>query len=1342
MAEKSTLLIAAPEVGFDPFAGPEIVRLAPITAAQAEIWASCQLGGDDASRAYNESVTLVLTGELSRAALEQAVHTLVQQHEALRTTFSPNGRYLCVLREMSVDVFFQDIAQQTPADQEQLFEAYIKQEALHLFPLAEGPLLKICLIRTADTQYRLVITAHHIICDGWSMGILLQDLGTLYSAYVQNRFPVVPTPVPFSQYAEYQHAFCQSPRHEQTEQFWLTQYQGAVPVLSLPTDFPRPALRTYKSHRLDFPLDNELVAALKQVGLRAGCSFVTTLTAAFEVFLYRLTKQTDIVVGLPAAGQSEAGLARLIGHCVNLLPLRSRPAGTLRFTDFLRQRKTELLDAYEHQNFTFSSLLQRLALARDPARVPLVPVAFNIDMGLTNEVEFHGLEFRLLKNPRAYETFELFLNASGSEQALLLEWSYNTALFRPETIARLMASFERLIREIVRNPASGLQDLPLTDATQLAATYRQLNDTAQPFPGSKALHQLISEQARISAHKTAVRFQGRSMSYDELNSRANQLANYLAAQGLQPADVVGVAAERSPEMLVALLAVMKCGAAYLPLDPAYPASRLAFMLTDSEARFVLASAPLPFPTSAAVVHLPDALAAAAALPAHEPTLAVAGSNLLYVLYTSGSTGKPKGVQVTHSNVVNFLCSMQQEPGISAHDKLLAITTISFDIAGLELYLPLVSGATLVLADAATAKDGPQLLKLMESEQISIMQATPATWRMLLEAGWQQHAPLKALCGGEALPPDLAQSLLTRCDSLWNMYGPTETTIWSSVKQIGAGETITIGTPIANTQLYVLDEHQQLVEAGGTGELFIGGAGVAAGYRNRPDLTAERFVPDTFSRVPGARLYRTGDLAKLLPTGEVQCLGRLDQQLKVRGYRIEPGEIEQTLLACCSGVRAAVVDVRAVRPGDERLVAYVVPVATWLPETTQHRTAIWKAKLAAQLPAYMVPAEFCVLPALPLTPNGKLDRNALPPINFGQSARPVLGSGPRNANEELVAAIWQDCLGIAEVNIFDDFFELGGHSLIAIQVMTRLQNETGKRLPLATLFEHATVEKLALLLTPEATPVTWDSLVPIKPQGSKTPLYIIHGAGPNVLAFNALSRNLDPEQPVYGLQAKGLNGIDEPLGTVEEMAAHYIAAITAANPHGPYALAGYSFGGIVAYEMAQQLTAAGKPVKLLALFDTNAQLALRRENFWEWVTGKTIKQFQKIPWVVTSLLTQPKLFLKYQQWYFGVWANELLKAIGFPREAAASGFMQDATTIMMKNTDAYRNYTLKPYAGKIDLFKARIKVEFISEPKYFGWKKYVSGGIHIHTIPGDHDTMLLPPHNQEFARVLQSVLDNA
>jgi amino acid adenylation domain-containing protein len=1350
---ESTTNVNLIAVDFDPFAGPAIVRLAPSTEPQREIWTTCQFG-DDANRSFNESVSLRLHGPLNHLALEQAWQALTRRHEALHAAFSADGKQICIFDELPVALQYDDYSTKNVEEREQAVAEYVKHDAFFLFDLLNGPLVKAGLIKLADNEHHFTLTGHHIVCDGWSLGILLQELSVFYSAYAQHITLNLPPAPLYSEYALEQRRFAETAAYQQVERFWVDQYRESVPVLDLPTDFIRPTLRTYKINRKDYPLSSATATAVKQMGLKAGCSFVTTLLTAFEVFLYRLTGQNDIVVGLPTAGQSATDNPGLIGHCVNLLPLRSFPKGTQNFVQFLKQRKEAVLDAYDNQQLTFNSLLKKLTIARDASRVPLVPVIFNVDMGLDNGVNFFDLTYQLISNPRQYGAVDLFVNisdASTGDSSLIFEWSYNTQLFRDDTIDRMMAEFERLLDTIVATPSVELDQIPLTDLREQRKKLTAWNNTAADYPRNTPLHELLAQTAAKFPDKTALVVAQKTLTYRQLTEAANQAAHVLRRSGIGTGDVVGVMLDRSPDLLIALLAVLKAGAAYLPIDPDYPQDRIAFMLADSSARMVLTSRKYQHiqnaqANSATVTLMETVLTESASYPTEAPAVRVSSDDLAYILYTSGSTGQPKGVMIEHHNLVNLLYSMIAWPGITADDVLLGVTTVSFDIAGLELYLPILVGATLVLADSETTKDGRLLLQAVSEptrtgQAISIIQATPVTYKMMLASGWEERLPLKILCCGEPMSKDLAQKLIARCDTLWNMYGPTETTIYSTGKQILASdEVITIGRPIQNTQVYILDEHLNPLPEGIVGEIYLAGDGVARGYLNRPELNSAKFVPNPFSASASKTMYRTGDLGKFLANGEIHCLGRIDHQVKIRGYRVELGEIEHALVTQ-TDIREVVVIAREDRPGDQRLVAYLVPSTPLTEKSFLNQVPIWRKNLLEVLPTYMVPADFVQLVQLPVTPNGKIDRNALPKPTAGSTKGDGNGAEPVSAMEKLICGIWSDVLDIEKISIMDDFFELGGHSMIAVQVMSRLEKETGRRLPLSTLLTYPTVQKLAQLLENDKHATPWKSLVPIKPEGSKMPIYIIHGIGLNLLNFSSLVSYMDPEQPIYGLQALGLDGTDEPLDNMEAIAAFYVSEVVAQNPTGPYAIAGYSFGGYVALEMARLLKAAGKEVKLLAMFDTNAQESTVRYSLPVRVGQKVFRQGPKLVWIIQSLIKHPGMTLDYQ-WQF---VKHLLRRAGLMSELPASPETQNGVSahlqrIMDKHEMAYENYVMKPYDGIVDLFKAKIRVYFVDDNKYLGWKKYAKG-VRVHNVPGDHKMMLLPPNDKAFARALQQALDN-
>ncbi|WP_339627007.1 amino acid adenylation domain-containing protein [uncultured Winogradskyella sp.] len=1311
---------------FNPFLGLEVERIVYTTQSQAEIWIACKIGGEDANRAYNESISVIFNGNLNKIALTKAIQKIVQRHQSFRATFSTDGRYMTIFKEVNIELEYLNLSTKNGIEKEATIKTYLNKDANFIFDLVRGPLIKIGLIELSNAEYHLVITAHHIIFDGWSTGILLEELGALYTAFDKNEIPVLPEAESFVTYADSQQLFINSKDYSATENFWLDQFKSSVPVLSLPTDAPRPKLRTFKSERLDFSIPNLSVNALKKVGIKAGCSFVTTLMSAFEVFLYNQTGQDDLVLGLPASGQASSGKTQLIGHCVNLLPLRSHVDANSTFNTYLKQRKTQLFDAYDYQELSFGQLIQKLNVDRDPSRVPLVPVVFNIDIGMTSAVSFGDLKYKLKSNPRAYEAFELFLNAVGSENELILEWSYNAALFSRDTISKMMASFEAIITKIIENPDIQISKIVAVDETE----YKQLNNTSTDYP-QEALHDLISSICKEFSSETAIKFQNEALTYNALEEQANQLAHHLQSIGVRPGEIIGVALPRSKELIITLLAILKSGAAYLPLDPLYPKKRLEYMLDDSEASYLIstkANAAI-LDTKSTKLYLSDLFSKLSDYTTDSTFIKVNTNAVAYLLYTSGSTGKPKGVSVTHKNLVNFLYSILEKPGIKQTDKLLSVTSISFDISGLELFAPLLKGGTLVIADEITAKDGRLLYDLLKKEKITLMQATPSTWQMLLDAGWEEPIHLKALCGGEALTKKLADTLLSKVHELWNMYGPTETTIWSTLKQIKSKDyKITIGQPIANTQVYILNKQGHLVVPGKLGEIVIGGDGVAKGYWKRPELTIEKFIDNPFQS--DTKLYKTGDLGQLLPTGELVCLGRIDDQVKIRGHRIELGEIEQAITTI-NTVDAAVVIVHT-----NQLYAYIL--SSQLNEINKSIEDAFKTRLAEYLPAYMIPYNFVLIDEFPKTLNGKIDRKVLLEI-ASKTTIITHFSAPRTTTEKLVSKIWCDCLNLEKVDIYTNFFELGGHSLIAVKVMSRLEKETGNRFPLSALMVYPTVAKLAEFMDKDAKQDTWDSLVPIRPNGTKSPLYVVHGAGHNVLFFNSLADNLDKTQPVYGLQAKGLNGVDKPYDKIEDMAAHYISEIIQVDPIGPYALAGYSFGGIIAYEMARQLKAQGRHTKTLALFDTY----IFPEYYFSGPIGKALASgyyvFGKVFFAIRKMFSSTDNF----KIRLRIFKNAFLRVKSMPNTTEN---LQEENYKQPKELDkmhdiAVSRYKIVPHDISVDLLIADDNVYFKHDTKNLGWKSIALGGITKTTIPGNHGNMFIAPNDKKLGRILQNLLDS-
>jgi amino acid adenylation domain-containing protein len=1045
---------------FDPFAGPAISATSPSTEPQREIWTATLLGRD-ASLAYNESVSLRMRGPIDLGALRASFGDLVRRHEALRSTFSRDGTTACVLESIPDDIPVLDLAARKEAERTRLLSEHLDRLVEEPFDLEHGPLVRATAIAIAPEEHIVTLTAHHIVCDGFSAGVLVREWGTLYSGRKGGTPANLPAAETFSAYARSQAEFAHTDEHAGHERYWLDRFPGDVPVLELPTDRPRPPLKTYASRRLDMAIGPDLLRDLKRVGSKHGASLFVTLLTAFGALLGRLSGQEDIVIGIPAAGQSVGGHDSLVGHAVNMLPVRETFSQDQPFGAVLKKARSSVLDAYEHQEYTFGSLLKKLPIARDPSRLPLVSVVFNLDRGLTPDMlAFDGLTVEVTTNPRHFENFDIFLNAVDLKDRVALECQYNTDLFDQQTVLRWFAAYEVLLRSIADNPTTILGDLALVPPADLDLLARWNESAAEPT-AARSISDLIEAQVDRSPEAIAVDFEGQSITYRELDRRANRLARRLRALGVRRDALVGLCLERSIDMMVALLGVLKSGGAYVPLDPGYPRERLSFMVEDSAMAVLLTDSKLraDLALQSKQILCIDEQAAAIAQESDERLAATdesaTPSSLAYVIYTSGSTGKPKGVLVEQGSVLNLLSSLHKSPGLSASDVVLAITTLSFDIASSELVLPLTVGAKIVLVSRDAASDGQRLLSIVEGAGITFIDATPATYRLLLSAGWTGNPDLRVVCTGEAMPRDLAIELVDRAAEVWNGYGPTETTVWSTFYAVKKPvDRILIGRPVANTQIHVLDGRGHPVPIGVTGEMFIGGLGLARGYLGRADLTHERFVPDPFRSDPGARMYKTGDLARYLPNGNLECLGRNDSQVKLRGYRIELGEIENALLSH-PDVTAGAVIVREDRPGDRRLCAYLVG------GEGANESAL-RTHLKTTLPDYMVPQHFTKLDRMPLTPSGKIDRKALPsPSAENRSEEDFVA--PQSQAEQMLAELWKEALVVARVSIHDDFFALGGHSLLASQILARLRRDHGVTLPFRKMFEAPTIAEFAKLI---------------------------------------------------------------------------------------------------------------------------------------------------------------------------------------------------------------------------------------------------------------------------------------
>jgi amino acid adenylation domain-containing protein len=1036
-----------------------------LTEAQCEVWLSASLSAA-AGNAFNESFTLKLHGPLDSGALCKSLNQVIARHDALRAVFSEDGDSQNFASALEIEIPLVDLRALSTSERDARIAAILTEEASTALSLTRGPLIRARLLELADDDHHLIVTTHHIVCDGWSANVILDELSVLYAAALgANPVKLAPA-MQFRDYVASQSLEQRSAAYRSTEDFWLAQFSKPVEPLSLPADRPRPAVKSFRGATCRRIVGADAYRRIKRAGAKNQCTLFATLLAGFQVLLARLSGQDDIVVGVPSAGQSSVtGGGNLVGHCVNFLPLRIQVDRIIPFAEFLATTRRAVLDAYEHQDYTYGTLVRKLQLPRDPSHLPLCEVQFNLER-LGANLAFPKLSVEVAANAKAFVNFDLFVNVIelGAPGGLLIDCDYNTDLFDEASVIRWLGHFEVLLESFASGANLPISQMPLMNETERHQLLVDWNGTHVAYPTAALVHQLFEQQAARQPDAVAAVFGNSRITYAQLDARANQLANHLRANGAHDGDRVAIYLDRSLELPLAMLAVLKAGCVYVPLDPIYPDDRVQFILDQAGVRLLITqsnlAAALPSYSGARVLLDADApnLFADGSLDA--PQISRDSSDLADIIYTSGSTGRPKGVEVTHRSYVNLLLSIAREPGLTAADTLLAITTVAFDIAGLELMLPLAVGGRVVIASRVMTLEPALLLAEIERVGATVMQATPTTWRLLADSAAVPARPLRMLCGGETLPPDLAARLLGRPGELWNMYGPTETTIWSATSRIDRADAVTIGRPIANTQFYVLDAAGQPAPIGVAGELNIGGDGVARGYFKQPELTNARFVPDPFSSEPGARMYRTGDLVRQRASGRLEFIGRIDRQVKLRGYRIELPEIEARLLAL-EGIDDASVVLANDPSGEPWLVAYLVksPGARGL-DSAALRTA-----LRISLPDYMIPSIFVTLDALPRTLNGKIDLKAMPPAkpdpitatNGRPEAAPL--AAVLTADERAMRSIWQDVLGLDRLAVTDDIFALGGDSIRILQIVARAR-KAGFALNAMQIFEHRTIAAVA------------------------------------------------------------------------------------------------------------------------------------------------------------------------------------------------------------------------------------------------------------------------------------------
>lgn len=1176
----------------------------PMTESQREIWLACQLS-DDASRTYNESFLVSLRGALDTEKLWSVLQKVVDAHDALRTSFAEDGSGQRIRPPFPVD-----LPMESPPSGAAVAEDWLRRRAQEVrdeqFDLAAGPLFRFRLFRLGREHHVLQLVAHHLAVDGWSWQLLIREIGRRYAAGDLADHAGM-------QYREYAR-IVNSPSHlrkvAEDEGYWLRRLADRPAEIDLPFDHRRGARKGFLCGHVYRPLPSGEATRLRELARQLNATPFHMILASYAAWVFRVTGRSDLVIGVPMAGQSSDALSSwkhirdLVGHCVNFVPVRIDVQPGKTFAELVQYVRDEMSNAREHQNVSLGALLGKLKWPKDPSRLPLVSVSLNMirkpaaDFGAGLQTEVLGLHKR-------YSYFDMTVDVMEADDELTLDCKFDASLIETETMDRWLSQWCHLLNAATTAPDGIISQLDLLPAAERSRLIEYCRGRQVSLPAIQTIHGLFSECVGRYRDSPALVYGPETLTYRQLEERSTRLAERLGRHGVCRGDRIAVCLDRSARLVEALLAVLKAGCAYVPIDPTYPVDRIRHVIEDSGAALIVVQQSTRDVAAGAsgkllVIDGPDDGAGAQVVIEE-----VGATDCAYVIYTSGSTGKPKGVEIQHGAVVNFLESMRREPGIQASDRLLAVTTVSFDIAGLEIFLPLTTGATVVLASSDAVFDPQALAELIDLHGITVMQATPATWRLLLEYGWAGRREMRVLCGGEPLPEDLARKLLPRVQSLWNMYGPTETTIWSTCTRVETADDIHIGRPIDNTIVRVVDSAGEVLPIGVAGELLIGGVGVARGYLNRPELTCERFV--TLKGEEG-RFYRTGDLAKLRPDGNLECLGRLDFQVKVRGFRVEIGEVEAAL-ASDPDVDQAVVVAKRDGVGTAILAAYVRPNTQVL---DVHGV---KDRLRRFLPDYMVPQHVIQVADYPLTPNGKVDRKALEALPLQAASRAV--KRPQTPSEKEVARIFQEILGVEEVSLDASFFDLGGHSIAAARLLARLRSELAADLTLRALFEGPTVGELARLIdhrvgrqqssTSPAPQARKDepllavstspaALIPMRPAAQGLPLYGVPGHNGDVFCYRALAGELGPDRVVIGLQPAGLDGGSQPMDRVEDVAGYFASQILASAPRGPVIIMGYCAGGAVALELVRQLRNAGQAVALLVLLGTPYPTAYRRWRF--------------------------------------------------------------------------------------------------------------------------------------------------
>jgi amino acid adenylation domain-containing protein len=1295
----------------------------PLSFNQERLWFLNQLEPDTA--AFNLPNWLRIEGGLDLSVLRRCVNEILRRHEVLRTRFEAvDGRPVQILEPFTpLEIPLVDLSS-LPAQQRETDALRLcMDEARRPFDLARESMLRAKLFRLEKAEHIFFFNRHHIASDGWSRGVFMRELETLYQAFKKGQpSPLVELPFQYADFAVWQRESLQGDGLEKQIGYWRKQLEGSPAWLELPTDRRRPATPNYSGGLVSDELPESLALALEELSRHEGVTLFMTLLAAFQTLLHRYTRSDDVPVGSVVAGRNRVELEGLIGFFANTLVFRGDLSGDPSFRALLKRTRTACMGAYAHPDMPFEGLVKELRPERDLSHSPFFQVMFVLQDAPAPAMEIPGLR---VTPPNSIETgaseFELTLSVTEREKSLSASIEYRKDLFDAETVRRLLKHYQNLLEAVTANPEARISTLPLLSSTERLELLVEQNQ--RNYSSDLCIHELFAEQAHKAPDNVAVVFERQKLTYRELDRRSEQLARHLRGLGVGPDVLVGLCVERSLEMVVGMLGVLKAGGAYVPLDPAYPRERIAFMLDDTQAPLVLTQRSLlgSIPIESARALCLDEFDWSANRE-NNPSNKAGPGNLAYVIYTSGSTGRPKGVMIEHRALVSYASVAADYYAIVPGDHVLQFASMNFDASLEEICCTLTRGATLFLRTEQMLGSIQSFTAQCRKWKLSVLSLPTAFWHELVNRIGEKNVELPeslrlVVIGGERALPERVAKWNARYPSirLVNSYGPTEATVVATVWDLPrrsntpSPEEVPIGKPFLHTEALVLDQNLQLVPMGVIGELHLGGASLARGYLNQPELTRSKFIIHPFR--PGERLYKTGDLVRYLADGNLVFQGRVDEQVKIRGFRVELGEIE-ALLRQHPCVQDTVVVARE-DSGQKTLVAYIVPKQQLEPTAVEFR-----GFLKARLPGYMVPAAFVTIGNLPLTPNGKVDRRALPEPNAqGQSDEFI---APTDELETELVRIWESALGRHPISIRDNFFDLGGHSLLAVSVFSDIETKLGKNLPLATLYQAPTIEQLAKALRDRGWSPPWSPLVAIKSEGTNPPLFCVHGINGGVLYYRSLGAYLEPQQPFYGLQSPGLDGSPVTTTTIEAFAELYINAIRTVQPKGPYLLSGYSSGGIIAFEMAQQLRANGDEVALLALFDTShPRVRGRRYTLGERFAMRR-REISNLP-PQDAFRYLFRRFCGMAKARTAKYRGELQK-LSYKSErsrGSAISYRYRHLHVQEIHSKALERYEPAPYFGRLTLFRAENMDTGYEYEERLGWNGSAAGGLEIVKFPGSH-----------------------